>query len=64
MNMQKIGQSLAILAIGLSSLSHADYDYFASNQQVIRNGLQAVLTCNGLFTSNRSIDQLFENELA
>lgn len=64
MNMQKIGQSLALLAIGLSASSYADYDYFESNRQMIRNGVQAVLTCNGLFTSNRSIDQVFENELA
>ncbi len=31
---------------------------------MIRNGVQAVLSCNGLFTSNHSIDQVFENELA
>ena len=62
--MQKIGQSLALLAIGLSSSSYADYDYFESNRQMIRNGVQAVLSCNGLFTSNRSVDQVFQNELA
>ena len=62
--MQKIGQSLALLVIGLSSSSYADYDYFESNRQMIRNGVQAVLSCNGLFTSNRSIDQVFANELA
>ena len=64
MKMQKIGQSLALLAIGLSSSSYADYDYFESNRQMIRNGVQAVLSCNGLFTSNRSVDQVFQNELA
>ena len=62
--MQKIGQSLALLVIGLSSSSHADYDYFESNRQMIRNGVQAVLSCNGVFTSNRSVDQVFQNELA
>ena len=64
MKMQKIGQSLALLVIGLSSSSYADYDYFESNRQMIRNGVQAILSCNGLFTSNRSIDQIFQNELA
>ncbi len=64
MKKQKIVQSLALLVIGLSSSSYADYDYFESNRQLIRNGVQAVLSCNGLFTSNRSIDQIFQNELA
>jgi len=31
---------------------------------MIRNGVQAVLTCNGLFTSNRNIKQVFAQELA
>ena len=41
-----------------------DFDYFSANRDMIRNGVQAVLTCNGLFTSNRSIDQVFRQELA
>ena len=40
------------------------FDYFAANREMIRNGVQAVLMCNGLFTSNRTIDQVFEQELA
>ncbi len=39
------------------------YDYFKGNREVIRSGVQAILTCNGLFTSNRSIDQVYDNEL-
>jgi CubicO group peptidase (beta-lactamase class C family) len=41
-----------------------DYDYFTANRVMIRNGLQALLTCNGLFTSHRTIDQVFAQELA
>ncbi len=41
-----------------------DYDYFTHNRQMIRNGVQAVLMCNGLFTSNRSLEQVFAQELA
>lgn len=41
-----------------------DYDYFAANREMIRNGVQAVLMCNGLFTSNRPLDRVFEQELA
>ncbi len=40
------------------------YDYFAHNRQMIRNGVQAVLMCNGLFTSHRSLEQVFAQELA
>lgn len=62
--MQKIGQSLTMLLVGLSPLSLADFDYFEGNRQMIRNGVQAVLSCNGLFTSSRDISQVFNNELA
>ena len=62
--MRKIGQSLVVMLLGISSIAHANFDYFENNRQTIRNGVQAVLSCNGLFTSNRSIDQVFKSELA
>ena len=40
------------------------FDYFAANREMIRNGLQAVLLCNGLFTSERTLEQVFAQELA
>ena len=40
------------------------YDYFSANRTMIRNGVQAVLTCNGLFTSHRTLEQVFAQELA
>jgi CubicO group peptidase (beta-lactamase class C family) len=40
------------------------FDYFAANRQMITHGVQAVLTCNGLFTSNRSLEQVLAKELA
>lgn len=39
------------------------YDYFASNRVMIRNGMQAVMMCNGLFTSHRNLQQIFSQEL-
>ena len=39
-------------------------DYYEANRAMIRNGVQAVLTCNGLFTSERRLDQVFAEELA
>lgn len=40
------------------------FDYFAANREMIRNGVQAVLMCNGLFTSGRTLQQVFDQELA
>lgn len=41
----------------------ASYDYAESNREMIQRGVQALLTCNGLFTSNRSLDQVYDQEL-
>ena len=41
-----------------------DYDYFQANRIMIRNGAQALITCNGLFTSKRTLEQVFDQELA
>ncbi|MDE2806432.1 MAG: serine hydrolase [Gemmatimonadota bacterium] len=40
------------------------YDYFAPQREMIQRGVQAVLQCNGLFTSNRTMEQVFDQELA
>ncbi|MEM9314209.1 MAG: serine hydrolase [Pseudomonadota bacterium] len=42
----------------------APFDYFAANRQMISNGVQALLSCNGLYTSRRSIEQVLDQELA
>ena len=67
----KIRKNLCLLALLcglLPGLLHADqegvYDYFAANRLMIRNGVQAVLTCNGLFTSHRTLEQVYAQELA
>ena len=39
------------------------YDYFSANRQMIRNGVQAVLQCNGLFTTGHTLRQVFRYEL-
>jgi len=41
-----------------------DFDYFGANRTLIRNGVQAILMCNGLFTSGRTLEQVFKQELA
>ncbi|MDH3419208.1 MAG: beta-lactamase family protein [Gammaproteobacteria bacterium] len=40
------------------------YDYWQFNRKMIRHGQQAIFMCNGLFTSNRTLEQVFEQELA
>ncbi|MEO0972377.1 MAG: serine hydrolase [Pseudomonadota bacterium] len=60
--MRTIAGLVAILA--LCAQAHAEVDYFAANRLLVRNGVQAVLTCNGLFTSNRTREQVFAQELA
>ncbi|MFV1987920.1 MAG: serine hydrolase, partial [Gemmatimonadota bacterium] len=40
------------------------FDYFAPQREMVQRGVQAILQCNGLFTSNRTIEQVFEQELA
>ena len=40
------------------------YDYWPFNREMVRYGQQALMTCNGLFTSNRTLEQVFAQELA
>ena len=40
------------------------YDYFAPQRALIQRGVQAILQCNGLFTSDRTLEQVFGQELA
>ncbi len=66
--MNRSSISLVILTFVLSCSAYAqqeeNYDYFSDNRTMIRNGVQAVLMCNGLFTGNRSLEQVFAQELA
>ncbi len=63
--MKKLLLSLALL-ISCASQSQQidDFDYFTANRTMVRNGVQAVLMCNGLFTSGRTLEQVFAQELA
>ncbi|HEX7061291.1 MAG TPA: serine hydrolase [Woeseiaceae bacterium] len=56
--------SLAVLISLWPLVSSADYDYFAASRETIRRGVQAMLMCNGLFTSERTLEQVFDQELA
>jgi len=58
--------SLLLISLFSGSVAAAEnsYDYFSVNRQLVRNGLQAVPMCNGLYTSNRHVSEIFEQELA
>lgn len=60
--------SIALLAylasVPVPAQPVVEFDYFTANRTMIRNGVQAVLMCNGLFTSHRTLEQVFAQELA
>jgi CubicO group peptidase (beta-lactamase class C family) len=48
---------------GLGQQTATRYDYHASNRDLVDAGMQALFICNGLFVSNRTMDQLYAVEL-
>ncbi|HSR66726.1 MAG TPA: serine hydrolase [Acidobacteriota bacterium] len=41
-----------------------NFDYWQHNKALITRGVQAFMMCNGLFTSQRTLEQVFSQELA
>jgi len=66
--MNKYTIPAAILSLALSADGFAQqaeqYDYWAPQRAMVQRGQQAVFMCNGLFTSHRTLDQVFSQELA
>jgi len=53
--MNRLAVLPALLAMCASQAQQTDdFDYFEANRTTIRNGVQAILMCNGLFTSGRA----------
>lgn len=55
---------LPFLSFSASAQQEAIYDYWNPTRNMIRYGQQALFMCNGLFTSERTLEQVFEQELA
>lgn len=55
---------LALIPLAALAGQRESYDYWGFDRELIRRGQQALFMCNGLFTSNRSLDQVFARELA
>ena len=53
-----------VLPASASSQQEETYDYWRSNRVIIQHGQQAIFMCNGLFTSKRTLEQVFAQELA
>ncbi|MCB0564116.1 MAG: serine hydrolase [Phaeodactylibacter sp.] len=56
--------TLALAINSASAQQQETYDYANCNREMVQRGVQAILMCNGLFTSERSLDQVFQQELA
>lgn len=62
--MKKLNLLIFLLATITATAQQAEtYDYFRQDKDMITQGVQAILTCNGLFTSNRTIEQVYDHEL-
>jgi CubicO group peptidase (beta-lactamase class C family) len=53
-----------LVATPAASQQRESYDYWQHQREMVRRGQQAILQCNGLFTSNRTPQQVFAQELA
>ena len=53
-----------LFTVSLVGQQSETYDYWRHQRQMVRQGQQAIFMCNGLFTSNRTLEQIFEQELA
>ena len=56
--------TLLLIGAGAGAQQQESYDYWQHQRRMVRYGQQAILMCNGLFTSNRTLEQVFAQELA
>jgi len=47
----------------LPAQQQSSFDYWQFDRAIVSRGMQAVLMCNGLFTSHRTIEQVFAQEV-
>jgi CubicO group peptidase (beta-lactamase class C family) len=63
----RIGLPTLLLLLGSASVVGAQqeesYDFWRPQRDMIRHGQQAILMCNGLFTGERTLEQVFDQEL-
>ena len=59
-----LATAYGLFALATPTPAQSSFDYWQYNREMIRRGQQAVFMCNGLFVSNRTLEQVFEQELA
>ena len=52
---------VASAQVGAAGAQQETYDYWQHQRRMVGNGQQAIFLCNGLFTSNRTLEQVFEH---
>ena len=55
---------VVLLPATVGAQQKESYDYWTFQRAMIQRGQQAIMMCNGLFTSNRTLEQVFAQELA
>lgn len=55
--------ALTIFDLNPAYASTAMHQYDQTNQAIVERGTQALVTCNGLFVSNRTLEQIYDQEL-
>lgn len=53
-----------LFPVAVFSQQQENYDYWQHQREMVARGQQAIFMCNGLFTSNRTLEQVFRQELA
>ncbi len=65
---RRTAAALLFAALALPGTARAQqreaFDYWAPQREMIRRGQQAIFMCNGLFTSGRTLEQIYAQELA
>ena len=57
-----IGLAL-LLPVAATAQQEEAYDYWRPQRDMIAHGQQAIFMCNGLFTGERTLEQVFDQEL-
>jgi CubicO group peptidase (beta-lactamase class C family) len=55
---------VALIPLAALAEQRETFDYWRFDRELVRRGQQALFMCDGLFTSNRSLQQVFAQELA
>ena len=64
-HVQRLGVALTLLASALpAAAAESHLPYLDGPRAMIQRGVQAVLLCNGVFTSERPLEAVFREELA